>query len=111
MEEFRARRISRYKNIRPSNDHWPSCATGVSGCVYSLIFLKNEARGEVSLQRSVAEKNTWIFARLEEARQKIEGRFGDELRWPGLDERKSSKNSYSHPFDGFDAENWPETIE
>ena len=41
----------------------------------------------------------------------IQPRFGDELRWQRLDERKSSRISYSHPFDGFDAENWPEMIE
>ena len=48
--------------------------------------------------------------RLEEGKQEAEGRFGHEFRWQRLDERKSSRISYSHPFDGFDAENWPEMI-
>ena len=108
LEELRTRSVSRFENISPSADHWLSCATGVSGCAYSLIFLKNEARVELTLQRSVTEENKWIFDRLQRERQEIEGRFGDELRWQRLDERKSSRISYSHPFDGFDAENWPE---
>ena len=83
LEELRARNVSRFENISPSNDHWLSCATGVSGCVYSLVFLKNEARVEVSLQRSVAEENKWIFDRLGEERQELEGRFGDELHCGG----------------------------
>ena len=44
-------------------------------------------------------------------RQELEGRFGDELHWQRLNERKSSRICYSHPFDGFDTENWPEMIE
>ena len=110
LEELRARNVSRFENISPSTDHWLSCATGVSGCAYSLIFLKNEARVELSLQRSVTEENKWIFDRLQGERQEVEGRFGDQLRWQRLDERKSSRISYSHPFDGFDADNWPEMI-
>ena len=110
LEELRARNVSRFENISPSTDHWLSCATGVSGCAYSLIFLKSEARVELTLQRPVAEDNKWIFDRLEEGKQEVEGRFGHEFRWQRLDERKSSRISYSHPFDGFDAENWPEMI-
>lgn len=111
LEELRARNVSRFENISPSNDHWLSCATGVSGCNYSLIFLKKEARVEVSLQRSAAEENKWIFDRLGEEKEELEGRFGDELCWQRLDERKSSRICYSHPFEGFDTENWPEMIE
>ena len=110
LEELRARNVSRFENISPSTDHWLSCATGVSGCAYNLIFLKNEARVELTLQRSVTEENKWIFDRLEGERHEVEGRFGDELRWQRLDERKSSRISYSHPFDGVDAENWPEMV-
>ena len=110
LEELRARNVSRFENISPSSDHWLSCATGVSGCVYNLIFLKNEARVELSLQRPVTEENKWMFDRLEEEKQEVERRFDDQLRWQRLEERKSSKISYSHPFDGFDAENWSEMI-
>ena len=110
LEELRARNVSRFENISPSTDHWLSCATGVSGCAYNLIFLKNEARVELSLQRSATEENKWMFDRFEGEKQEVEGRFGDELRWQRLDERKSSRISYSHPFDGFEANNWPEMI-
>ena len=110
LEELRARNISRFENISPSTDHWLSCATGVSGCTYNLIFLKKETRVELTLQRSVTEANKWIFDRLAEQKPEVEGRFGDELRWQRLDERKSSRISYSHPFDGFDVDNWADMI-
>ena len=111
LEELRLRNVSRFENISPSKDHWLSCATGVSGCAYNLIFLKNEARVELSLQRSVAEENKWIFDALEGKRQELESGFGDELQWQRLDERKSSRICYSHPFDGYDDENWPDMID
>ena len=111
LEELRARNVSRFENINPSNDHWLSCATGVSNCTYNLIFSKNEARVELSLQRSAAAENKWIFDQLERERQELEGRFGGELRWRRLDERKASRICYSRPFDGFDEKNWPEMIE
>lgn len=110
LEELRVRNVSRFENISPSTDHWLSCATGVSGCAYNLIFLKNEARVELSLQRGIQEENKWVFDRLEEGKHEVESRFGGELRWQRLDERKSSKISHSQPFDGFDAEIWPEMI-
>ena len=111
IEELRAHNVSRFENISPSTDHWLSCATGVSGCAYSLIFLKKEARVELTLQRSVTEEKQSGYSTGSKGRGKrSRGRFGDELRWQRLDKRKSSRISYSHPFDGFDAENWPEMI-
>ncbi len=110
LEELRARKVSRFENISPSTDNWLNCATGLSGCTYTLIFSKNEARVELVLQRPVAAENKWIFDRLEQERPELVARFGDELQWHRLDERKSSRICYSHAFDGFNAENWPEMI-
>ncbi|MYA30656.1 MAG: DUF4268 domain-containing protein [Gammaproteobacteria bacterium] len=111
LEELRSRNISRYANISPSKDHWLSSATGVSGCGFSLIFLKSEARVELYLARAEASENKWIFDRLERERQEIEERFGAELKWQRLDDKKASRISHAHPFDGFNDENWPDMIE
>ena len=111
LEELRSHNIARYANISPSKDHWLSSATGVSGCGFSLIFLKSEARVELYLARAEASENKWIFDRLERQRQEIEERFGAELKWQRLDDKKASRISHSHPFDGFDDENWPDMIE
>ena len=110
LEQLRARNVSRFENISPSNDHWLSCATGVSGCTYSLIFSKKEVRVELWLQRSDAAVNKWIFDQLERERQKFDERFGQELLWRRLNDKKTSIISYSHAFDGFNRENWPEMI-
>ena len=110
LEELRRRGIARYENISPSKEHWLGSATGVSGCGYNLIFSKNEARVELYLSRSQAE-NKWIFDQLERKKQEIEERFGAEFQWQRLDDKKASRICYSHPFDGFNDENWPAMIE
>lgn len=110
LEELRRRGVKRYDNISPAKDHWLAGATGVSGCAYNLIFSKNEARVELYLQRSRTD-NKWIFDRLEGERPEIEERFGAELQWQRLDEKKASRICYSHPYDGFNDENWPTMID
>ena len=68
LEALRERNVSLFENVSPSKDHWLNCGTGVSGCVYSLIFLKNEVRVELGLQRSDASENKWMFDQLDEVR-------------------------------------------
>lgn len=111
LEQLRARKVTRFDNISPSNHHWLSCATGVSGCTYNLIFSKKEARVELWLGYSDATVNKWVFDRLKQERNKLEGSFGQELRWLRLNDKKASRIYYSHTFDGFNRENWPEMIE
>ena len=111
LSELRARNVSRFENISPSIEHSLGCATGVSSCAYNMIFSKNEARVELYLERSDASENKWIFDQLKGKRQEFEGSFGHELRWQRLDDKKASRISHSHPFDGFNQENWPEMIE
>ena len=111
LDALRSRNVARYANISPSKDHWLTAATGVSGCGFNLIFLKSEARVELYLARAEAHENKWIFDQLEPQRKEIEERFGAELLWQRLDDKKSCRISHSHPIDGFDDENWPAMIE
>ena len=111
LDALRSRNVTRYANISPSKDHWLTAATGVSGCGFNLIFLKSEARVELNLARAEADENKWIFDQLEPQRKEIEERFGAELLWQRLDDKKSCRISHSHPIDGFDDENWPAMIE
>ena len=101
----------RFGNVSPSNENYLNCGTGVTECRYSVFFLRKEARVELRLERSDATENKWIFDRLERERGDIEERFGAELLWWRQDEIKTSRIVYSHPFDGFNEENWPEIID
>lgn len=111
LESMRERGLSLFANISPSKDHWLSAGTGISGCVYSLIFAKNEVRVEISLQRASKAENKWLFDQLCSAREDLERTFGDGLDWKRLDDRKSSRIQFARPFDGFNEEAWPEMID
>jgi hypothetical protein len=110
LEALRARG-HRYNNISPSKDHWLSSGTGVSGCVYSLIFSRDEVRVELSLQRADQNENKWIFDELFAQKGTIESSFEAELNWKRMDDRKSSRIEFVKPFDGYDRDNWPEMIQ
>ncbi|MXY48289.1 MAG: DUF4268 domain-containing protein [Gemmatimonadetes bacterium] len=111
LEALRARGVSRYENISPSRDHWLASSTGVAGCGYNMIFGKNLARVDLYMTRSQADENKRIFDQLIQEKQDIESRFGKELNWQRLNDKKACRISFPHSFDGFDEENWPEMIE
>ena len=111
LAELRTQNIERFENISPSKEHYVSCAAGVSGCHFSLVFLRTQARVQLNLERSDATENKWLFDRLESQKHELQGRFGNELRWRRMDERKASRINYSYPFDSYDERNWPEIIE
>lgn len=110
LEKLRADGITLFANVNPSRDHWLNAGSGVGGCPFTIVFARDEVRVEVNLARADRDQNKWLFDRLETDRSAIEARFGAEMTWSRLDERKQSRISYSHPFDGFDTDNWPEMI-
>ena len=111
LEVLRLRGLSRYDNISPSKDHWLNCGTGVSGCAYALVFLRDQARVELVLQRAEATENKWLFDKLLTQRTRLNGQFGDKLEWRRMDDKKSSKIQLAHQCDGYNRSTWPEIID
>ena len=111
LKELRARGISRYESISPSRKPWLASPTGVSGCGYNMVISKNLSRVELYLSRTRTAENKWFFDQLEGEKIEIEGRFGAELEWQRLDDKKASRICCQHPFNGFNDNNWPEMTE
>jgi hypothetical protein len=110
LEALRASGVNLYDNISPTQDHWLSAGSGVSGCPYHLIFGKTEARVELNLSRASTEENKWLFDQLFAQKAEIEAAFGEPLVWKRLDEKKSSRIECGKEFDCYQRENWPEVI-
>ena len=110
LEALGERNVSLFENVSPSKDYWLNCGTGMSGCVYTLIFAKNQARVELDLQRPDKSENKWLFDRLEQQRAEVEARFGDGFEWLRMDDKKASRIVFSSPFDGFNESIWPEMV-
>lgn len=111
LEVFQSSPCTLYNNISPSKDHWLSAGSGLSGCPYALIFLQKELRVELTLGRSSTEENKFLFDFLYEKKEKIEEKFGEQLQWLRLDEKKSSRIRYTCKAEGFNKEKWSEWVE
>lgn len=112
LEVFRNSSCSLFNNMSPSKDNWISTGSGIiSGVKFTLIFNKDEARVEINAERPEASENKYIFDRLYERRNKIEETFGAPLEWKRLDDGKASRIRFSHEFDGYNTDCWPEIIE
>jgi len=110
LDAMKEANITIYQNISPSKDHWLSAGCGMSGCHYALIFGKAELRVELTLSRADAADNKWLFDQLFERRAEIESKFGHEIDWRRLDEKKGSRLQYGVPCDGYDREAWDEHV-
>ncbi len=111
LEAMEKAGVKQYQNISPSKDHWLSCASGVSGIGFALIFLKKEVRVELNIASSDAETNKAIFDQFFHRKEAIEAAFGDSLEWQRLDDKKASRVKFSQAVDGYNEENWEMMIE
>lgn len=111
LEQLRVDGVDLYRNISPSRDHWLNAGSGLSGCPYTLIFSKGEARVELGLGRQEAADNKWLFDQLWAEKDKLNAEFGAPLDWKRLDDKKACRIVYAQDFDGYDRENWPAMIE
>ena len=110
LDQLRADGVDLYRNISPGKDHWLSAGSGMRSVPYQMIFGRDEARVELSLQRSETTENKWIFDQLIAAKDQIEDAFGAKLDWRRMDDKKASRIVYAQPFDGFNRDAWPEMI-
>lgn len=111
LEAFREAGLERWQNISPSRDHWLTSSIGVSGCILVLIFLRQEIRVELQLNRSEASENKWLFDQLATNSEEFAEKVGAELEWRRLDDKKVSIIQCKLPVQGYSKENWPEMIE
>ena len=111
LEAMRQSTCDLFNNISSTKDHWSNAGSGFSGVPYTMIFCKNEARVEISIARASTKENKFIFDRLYDRKAEIEEAFGAELQWERLDNRKACRIKYSHPFESYNSEHWPEIID
>lgn len=111
LEAFREAGFERWQNISPSRDHWLTSSVGVSGCNLVLIFLRQEIRVELQLNRSDASENKWLFDRLASEADDLAAKIGDQLDWRRLDDKKVSIIQCRLPVQGYTKDNWPEMVD
>jgi len=110
LEAMRDSDCNLFDNISPTKDHWINAGSGVRSCPFALIFGTKEARVEFNMSRSETEDNKFMFDLLLTKKQEIETKFGTELEWLRLDDKKASRIQFRKEFDGYNNEHWPEII-
>ncbi len=108
LDQLRADGAGLFGSISPTRSHWLSAGSGVRSCPFQLVFLRKEARVQLSFERANAAENKWLFDQLYEQKQQIEAEFGAELIWRRMDDKKQSLIVYSEEFDGYNREAWPD---
>ena len=111
LESFRNSECNLYNDITARTDHWLSAGSGVYACPFVLIFGQKEVRVELSIMRSDAEENEFLFKELQNRQDEIESIIGKELNWRRKEGVKARRIQLSKPFDGYNRDNWPEMIE
>lgn len=111
IEKMRSAGVQRYNSISPSKDHWLSSSSGLRGCSYNLVCLRDEVRVEVWISQREAAVNKQIFDILYEKHEVINQRFGARLNWQRLDHRISCRISEKYEINTQNDENWPEIFD
>lgn len=101
-----------FQNISPSKDNWLNTGSGISGVGFNVVISNYYARTEVYMSRSVKEENKFIFDELLKQKAALETKFGKELEWERLDEKKAARiKSELKNVDYFNKNDWEKMIE
>lgn len=111
IESLKCAGITRYQNISPSDAHWLSAGSGMSGVWYSMIFSRKEARMELAMRRATKEESKRVFDLLIDQKDMIEEKLGTPIEWRRLDDKKVSLIVSQKDFDGFNKDSWAAMIE
>lgn len=98
-------RFTSAKVGQPQN--WYSFSSGVSGITYGASFAQGgRVRAEIYIDQGDQDANKSMFDWLEQDKEPIEDKFGGELEWERLDDRRASRIAIYRPgsIDDGDAE-------
>ena len=101
-----------YQNTSPSKDHWLSSGgTGISGLGYSFLITKSYAGIELAIVKGTKEENKAFFDELIKHKATIEEKFGKELFWERLDDKKMCRVTYKLTgINIFEKEDWEKIL-
>ncbi len=100
-----------FANVSPSKDNWINAGSGVSGVGFVFSVAKNYARTEVSMTRSSAEENKFIFDKLLKYREEIEAQTGT-LEWERMDNKKACRIKHELlDVSLYEKENWNKMVD
>jgi len=102
---------TQFQNVNPTDDHWLSSGSGVSGAPFSFVITRNYASVETLINVGHQNENKRIFDNLYKNKEKIESVFGAPLDWQRLNNKKSSRIAYKlRDVNYFNEDEWDKII-
>lgn len=91
IDELREKyRFTNAKKAQPQS--WYSFASGFTGLIYGFCFSTgNRVRAEFYIDQGDGEKNKSLFDALHDDREMFESKFGENLEWERLDEKRACR--------------------
>lgn len=84
-------RTDLHSNISPGNRNWVGVNAGKAGFFYNYIAWRQDSAVELYIDCGDVKENKKIFDDLLENKNKIEEKFGSELEWHRLDNRRACR--------------------
>lgn len=106
-----AEKVSAFKGVSASYNHWLTGSSGHGGIGFNLQILKNNARVELYIDAGDSNKNKKIFDRIFAKKDDYEAAFGSSIEWCKLPDKRASRLYAS--FDGcalYEKETWENGI-
>ncbi len=110
LERAKSHGVAIHSSRSPTKEHWIGAGAGKSGLSFNyVVWLKHRTAVELYIDTGDGEKNKRHFDSLAAKREQIEKRFGRELQWERLDQRRASRVRHVIEEGGLKSEedNWP----
>jgi len=103
---------SLFQNISPSTYSWIGAGSGVRGIGYNFGISKKYGRVELYIDHGDSEDNKLIFDTLLAMKEEIEKKFGGQLVWERLEDKRACRIKYENSdFNVFDKTQWDDMVE
>ncbi|HET9135980.1 MAG TPA: DUF4268 domain-containing protein, partial [Candidatus Kapabacteria bacterium] len=104
-------RTKLHANISPNIYSWIGTGAGISGVGYNYVIGQHDAKVELYIDKDKQDgkENKEIYDNLFKHKEDIEAKFGDNLSWERLDNRRASRVAKHFQGQGYkDEGNWEE---
>jgi hypothetical protein len=101
-----------FQNSHATKDHWlVAGGADISGVSFQPVITYTNATVHLNFGRSNGTENNLLFDTLKISKAVIEAKFGKELNWERMDDKKSSRVSFTQPgLNYFNKEEWPQIV-
>jgi len=102
-------KTSLFSSISPSTSNWIATGAGKTGLRYKYTITQHAAEVKLYIDKgkNSHEENYQIFQKLKSHKKEIEDKFGEELNWESLEEKRACRISKRIELGGYkDEEKW-----